>query len=179
MTDYPPPKLTPVAFELQVKSILDGSGAHVSDYVSRHREVISAADGEYEFDVVCRFMALGVSFTVLSECKAYKKRVERDRVQALLAKLRSVGAQKGILFSTSGFQSGAVKFAETHGIALVHVADGRSTYLAKAQRSSEEIPWEEVPDYIPEIACWLVGEASESVISGDGNAGALLAALTA
>jgi hypothetical protein len=36
-------------------------------------------------------------------------------------KLQSTGSQKGMIFSTSPFQSGAIEFATAHGIALVHV----------------------------------------------------------
>lgn len=179
MTEYPNPKLSPKAFELLVKTQLDLMGGNLTDYRSSHRETISSVDGDYEFDVVCRFTAFEISFTMLAECKAYTKRVEREKVQALLAKLHSVGAQKGVLFSTSGFQSGAIKFGTAHGIALVRFTDGRSTYLAKAHRPDGElIPWEEMPDYISELACWLVNDTSEALISGIGKPDALLAALT-
>jgi hypothetical protein len=57
--------------------------------------------------------------------------VKRDRVQELWAKIQSVGAHKGILFATAGFQSGAIEFAKSHGIALVEIADGRSSYVVK------------------------------------------------
>jgi hypothetical protein len=65
------------------------------------------------------------------ECKHDKSRVKRDRVQELWAKIQSVGAHKGILFATAGFQSGAIEFAKSHGIALVEIADGRSSYVVK------------------------------------------------
>ena len=65
------------------------------------------------------------------ECNHDKSRVKRDRVQELWAKIQSVGAHKGILFATAGFQSGAIEFAKSHGIALVEIADGRSSYVVK------------------------------------------------
>lgn len=37
--------------------------------------------------------------------------------------MRSLGVQKGIFISTSGFQSGAVKYAKEHGITLLQIFD--------------------------------------------------------
>nr|WP_249671834.1 restriction endonuclease [Pseudomonas syringae] len=53
------------------------------------------------------------------ECKKYRNAVERELVQVLQDKVRSVGAHKSMLFTTTEFQSEAVKYAKAHGIALV------------------------------------------------------------
>lgn len=37
--------------------------------------------------------------------------------------VQSLGAQKGILISTSNFQSGAIEYAKTHGIALIQMTE--------------------------------------------------------
>jgi restriction system protein len=58
--------------------------------------------------------------------------VERQDVQVLHDKIRSTGAQKGMLFSIAGFQSGALDYAGVHGIALVQLADGASTWFTKS-----------------------------------------------
>jgi restriction system protein len=50
----------------------------------------------------------------------------------LHSKLQEVGAHKGMIFSTSGFQSGAIEFAQAHGIATLLVADEMTKYLTKA-----------------------------------------------
>ena len=152
---YPVPRISPRDFELRVKEVLDRDGFAIPSYRSEHLEVVAASDGEYEFDVTARFSALGVDFVVVVECKAYKASVKRDEVQKLLMKMQSVGAHKGILFSTSGFQSGAIKFAKAHGIALIQLADGRSRYFAKAFDDDGGLAWEQVPvDALP-IACWV------------------------
>lgn len=49
---------------------------------------------------------------MLVECKKYDKPVGRDKVEILANRLQSIGAQKGILISTSGFQSGAARYAK-------------------------------------------------------------------
>ena len=162
----PPVRLTPEEYELHVKSWLDAAGAGLLEYCSSHREVIVATDGRYEFDITCRFCALGADFLVLVECKNSKNKVKREQVQVLMAKLQSVGAQKAILCATRGFQAGALTFARQHGIALVRVADGRSSWLTR-DASCMTRPWSQVPDYIPRIVGWLIGETlgHESLVS--------------
>jgi restriction system protein len=104
---YPRVCLTPRQFELQVKEWIDAVGMQLSDYKSVHREKIAAPDGEYEIDITARFTALGgANFLTLIECKQYEHRVKRDLVQALWSKVQALGAHKGIMFATCGYQSG-------------------------------------------------------------------------
>ncbi|MFK4084639.1 hypothetical protein ACI2LF_11055 [Kribbella sp. NPDC020789] len=49
----------------------------------------------------------------------------------------SVGAHKSVMISTAPYQSGAVKFAQAHGIALVTVTEGRFTVEYK---SADPVP---------------------------------------
>jgi restriction system protein len=119
--------------------------------------MIIAADGGYEFDITCRFSGLGADFLVLVECKRHKNRIKREHVQALFSKMQSVGAQKAIMCTTSGFQAGAVVFARSHGIALVQVADGRTSWATR-DASPETKPWSRVPNEIERVVGWLIGE---------------------
>jgi len=112
--------------------MLDAMGLLLTDYRSVHRERVAGADGDYEIDVTARFNALNMNFLVLVECKHHKSPIKRELIQALHSKVQSAGAHKGALFSTSGFQSGALEFASAHGIATVQVVDGRSTYFTRS-----------------------------------------------
>lgn len=129
--DQAPPTLTPTEYELAVRQILDGAGLGLTDVRSTHLDKVRGVDGEYVIDVAVRFSALGASFLVLVECKHERRKVERQDVQILHDKIRSTGAQKGMLFSIAGFQSGALDYAGVHGIALVQLADGASTWFTK------------------------------------------------
>jgi hypothetical protein len=60
----------------------------------------------------------GADFLVLVECKYYKSKVPVDDVEEFHSKIDDIGAQKGILITTIGFQSGAVKAAKGRRIAL-------------------------------------------------------------
>ena len=132
--------ITPAEFEQAVKAILDGAAAGLVSYSSSHLERIHGSDGDYIFDVTARFEALGVNFLVLVECKRYRRKVERQEVQVLRDKLVSVGAQKGMLFATSGFQQGAVDYARVHGIALVRLETAQPEFVSRGDGSPEPQP---------------------------------------
>ncbi|SCW97524.1 restriction endonuclease [Pseudomonas sp. NFACC05-1] len=160
---YPPLTLTPIEFERHVRSMLDAMGNSLLDYRSHHREVIPGVDGDYEIDVSARFAYLGMEFLVLVECKHYKNPVKRETLQALYDKMHSVGAQKCAVFTTSGFQSGALKYAKVHKIATVKVVDGRSVYFTKSLGSEpvEPPPWAKLPP----VSGWLIDDNRYSVVS--------------
>lgn len=95
----------------------------LSDFKIEHNVKEEAPDGTYQLDIVATFTALGVELKILCECKQYTSPVKRERVELLEGRMRSLGMHKGILLSTSGFQSGAIKYAKSHGIALIQVFD--------------------------------------------------------
>lgn len=63
-------------------------------------------------------IAGGANLLVVVECKHYGHKVRVDDVEEFHSKLDDIGAQKGILVSTKGFQAGAVKTATGRRIAL-------------------------------------------------------------
>lgn len=166
MNSNQPVILSPVEYEKAVAEMLRASEHGLSGFEVTHREVMQGQDGEYEIDVVARFTALGGDFKVLVECKHHKSPVKRDVVQVLKDRLHSTGSQKGMIFSTSGFQSGAIEYAKAHGIALMRFEDGSTTYLARSQNVVKK------PDWIADYAGWMYGVGDDgketlSVISRD------------
>lgn len=131
--------LTPKHFEKAVRNFLHMTAESLESFKTTHRERLKADDGTYEIDVVARFVALGVRFVVLIECKKQKRPVEREVVQVLHDRVRAVGAHKGMLFSTGGFQRGAIAYVQRHGIALIAVAPGDMLYQVRDLRSSANI----------------------------------------
>ncbi len=147
---FGPLSLTPVEFERLVASVLQKQGVGLNDLDVRHLDPIQGDDGEYKIDVTARFEAFGANFLVLIECKHQSRPIERDVVQVLADKVRSVGAQKRMLFSTTRFQRGALEYARVHGIALVRVADGRTTYETRFAG-----PTTSYPPWLPRYVGWL------------------------
>ena len=159
-----PITLSPKEFELAVKGILDAAAGPLIRYESKHLEPLQGTDGEYAIDVTARFEALGADFLVLVECKQHKRKVERGDVQVLHSKVQSVGAQKGMLFSTAGFQAGAVAYADTHGIALVQIANGSSMWMTKSMGPpTPPPPWVRLPTFVG----WWHHGSSIAVMSDD------------
>lgn len=93
------------------------------DFNITHNVKLEANDGTYQIDVYATFRFMELDFKVLCECKQFNKPIKRDIVVLLDGKIRSLGAQKGVICSTSGFQKGAIRYAKEHGIALFQVYD--------------------------------------------------------
>jgi restriction system protein len=157
-------EITATEFERLVRDwILMQSGELTSLEVT-HDVKVEAHDSTYQIDVLAKFQAFaGAEFTVLIECKKYHSAVERELVQVLHDKVRSVGAHKGMLFATSGFQSGAIKYAKAHGIALVSIIDGAASYETRSAFpiSTKPPAWLNLPKF----ALWHVGENDAGNIS--------------
>jgi restriction system protein len=105
-------RFTPKAFEVYVADYLRRM-AHLEGWKKPsfrvlNRELMRREEGAFELDVTVRFRALKLNFLVLVECKHYHPghKVPCDAVMLLYAKLKTLDAHKGVVFSTSGFQKG-------------------------------------------------------------------------
>lgn len=76
-----------------------------------------------QFDVTLRFkFGLHCYLTVI-ECKQHNSKVSVDKVDALVTKARDARANKVIMVSTKGFQTGCHAVAERHGVQLLVVTE--------------------------------------------------------
>lgn len=156
--------ISPEDFERFVQQEIRRTRAILSDFRVERREHLSAADGTYEIDVSARFRALDVDFLVLVECKHHRSPIKREVVQILNDRIRSLGAQKGMLFSTSRFQTGAAEYARTHGIALIHVMDGQFMYQVRSATPSDyRLPG--IPKFVSALACYGVNQEGRETVS--------------
>jgi len=129
-----PVEISPTDFEKQVTVWLQRAGREQGvSFKATHQGIANGHGGSYAIDVLLEIILLGGSCVqVLVECKHQKRPVERDEVIVLEGKLRDVGGHKGMLFSTSGFQSGAIEYAAARGIATVTVVAGECLYETRA-----------------------------------------------
>jgi|GEM_PF-2709439 len=121
-------------FEKFVHGMFRTLGEEVTNFHVLEKRDILGIDGEYEIDASVEFeMFKGAKFLILLECKNYKQgnNITRDHVMILNQKLQSLHAQKGMMITTSDFQSGAVEFATAHGIALIKVSSESMMYVTK------------------------------------------------
>ena len=77
--------ISPTEFEELCLEILKGyaEAEHLSDFSIQHNVSIPADDGTYQIDVYARFIAMGVEFKVIAECKRYSSPVSREKVAVL------------------------------------------------------------------------------------------------
>jgi restriction system protein len=140
-----PTDISPTEFEKLVLEWLRRSAGHRQQTITtQHLGVAYGDGGQYKIDVRVTFSALGGAlFLVLAECKHQARPVEREDVMVLESKLRDVNAQKAMLFSTSGFQSGALEFAAAKHIATIAVVEGEWLYETRAAGGapSRPPPW--------------------------------------
>ena len=134
-----PVEVTPEAYEKQVVSWLSSAGARLPKFSVGHLKKVQGNGGEYSIDGWVEFEIFdGAKMSVLVECKRHGRPVERDVVLGVHAKASAVGAQKSMIFSTSGFQSGAVEFASSVGMALVVFVSGKMTYETRSREPLSE-----------------------------------------
>lgn len=73
---------------------------------------VTGARGSHDVDVYASFERAGLAVNWIIECKHWKRPVDKSHVLTLRSIVEDVGADRGILLSDSGAQSGAV--AVTH-----------------------------------------------------------------
>ena len=90
----------------------------------QHNVILPGRSGApRQIDVLIRHKQGLYEHLVVAECKYWNSSVERRDVDALATTLREVGASRGVIFSTKGFQSGAITQAKHENIDLYIVRD--------------------------------------------------------
>jgi hypothetical protein len=118
-----PARVDSDGYERFVQSVLQNleeSGKpvfHKKEYTGRLSGRMIIVDVSYE-DMIFG----GAKVLVLIECKCYAKTVEVGDVDEFFGKLHDIGANKGIMVTTVGYQDGAIKTAKGHKIALARLS---------------------------------------------------------
>jgi hypothetical protein len=79
-----------------------------------------------QFDATVRFEQALYKYFIAIECKDKSRPVSVDQIDAFVTKGRDVGASKLAFFSSSGFQSGALKVAQRHNVDLREIRYSKS-----------------------------------------------------
>jgi hypothetical protein len=162
----PPADITAAEFEQWVTELYVAVDGEVEDLRVTPHEVVHGTDGDYDLDATVRFRWGGLAFLVLVEAKRHKDPIKRELVASLHSKMLSTGAQKGVILATAPFQRGAIKFAMTHGIALVEVTEGRYSIKTASADTEPAMSREEAArEYgLPTFVGFRVREISETSI---------------
>lgn len=123
--------ITPIAFEKLCLEVIRGYAEkeRLSDFQITHNKKFIVNDGTYQIDVYAEFTALGVKHKTIIECKRQSHPIKREVVVVLAEKVRSLGAHKGILMATCGFQKGAIQYAKQYGIALLQIMNEQVKHI--------------------------------------------------
>ncbi|GAB5378814.1 MAG: hypothetical protein Alis3KO_02520 [Aliiglaciecola sp.] len=87
-----------------------------------------------QFDVTVRFKYGNHDYLTVIECKATKRKVSVEKVDAFATKSRDVNCSKAVIVSSNGFQNGCFDVANKHGIELLtlsEVNDSTSSQINK------------------------------------------------
>lgn len=85
----------------------------------------------HDIDVLVKSHHAGFDITWVVECKHWKEKVSKLHVLGLREIVSEVGADRGILLSESGFQSGAIEASNLTNVRLTSLEEMRGT--AKAE----------------------------------------------
>ncbi|MBJ3762110.1 restriction endonuclease [Maribius pontilimi] len=164
-----PIEIAPEVYEKQVVSWLRSAGQELQGFTVSHLEKIHGNGGEYSIDGWAEFEIFGgTKICVLVECKRHRRPVERDVILGVHAKAQAIGAQKSIVFTTSGFQRGAIEFATSAGIALVIFVDGKLTYATRSREPLREAGYpSDLPDFAGQMICSEGNRTSILTITDD------------
>ncbi|AWS42556.1 restriction endonuclease [Streptosporangium sp. 'caverna'] len=104
-------------------------------------KIASRRGTTHAVDVSARRTVAGVCVLWVVECKLWRSRVGKEKVAALIAICEDLGADRGLLMSETGFQSGALQMATGRSITLTNLEDLRANaaadLLAARQRQAE------------------------------------------
>jgi restriction system protein len=81
----------------------------------------------HDVDVLVKSTHVGFDVTWIVECKQWKSRVSKLHVLALREIVQDLGADRGIVLSESGFQSGAHEAAGLTNVQLASLSELRGT----------------------------------------------------
>lgn len=97
----------------------------------------AGARATHAIDVYATFLRSGILCTWVIECKLWKSRVPKEKVLALKSLIDDLGADRGIIVSEAGFQTGARDAARGTNITLVTSLDD---FASTALAATSEIP---------------------------------------
>ena len=84
---------------------------------------VEGVRGEHEIDVFVTFEQYGINCSWVIECKYWNTNVPKEKVLALQAIVDDIGADRGVLISKTGFQSGAIRATRKSNITLTSLED--------------------------------------------------------
>jgi HJR/Mrr/RecB family endonuclease len=103
-----------LAFEQRLARLFESKGYQVAHNV----RLTGRSGAPHQIDVHARLVGPLHTSTLIVEAKSYRMNIDKDRVMKLIQIVDDVGADRGVIVTTSEFTTGAIKTAEGHNIDL-------------------------------------------------------------
>ena len=90
--------------------------------VKRNVTLQGLTGNTHQIDVYWEFRLADVVYKTVVQCKNWSSRVKQEQVLAFNSVLQDIpGQPRGIMVTSTGVQSGAERFAKSHGIVVYHL----------------------------------------------------------
>lgn len=104
--------------------------------VAEVNKTVQGARAKHKFDVWVVFNKFGFQIKWVVECKYWNSNVSKEKVMALRSIVDDVGADRGVIISKIGYQSGAIRAASHTNITLTNLEDLKETVKNDLLQSS-------------------------------------------
>jgi len=105
-------------YQAQVSALFRAAGCN-----AEVEKLVEGVRGKHKVDVYVTFDQYGIRCSWIIECKFWKRSVTKEKVMALGGIVADCGADRGIIVSRRGFQSGAIRAANKTNITLTSIED--------------------------------------------------------
>lgn len=148
--------------EYVYRTLLNLHGENI--VVARRATVRDTRGNAYNIDVFYEFVSAGVQHRVAIECKDTTRPIERDEAIAFVGKIRDMPSTIGVFISKNGYQQGARKYLQDHGV-LHLTGDDLPSFgsLLGARVAAVALPSEKAVGQ----PFWTVMELGESGVTGN------------
>jgi hypothetical protein len=99
-------------------------------------KTVQGVRGKHRIDVWVVFNKFGFKIKWIIECKFWNSNVSKEKVLALKSIVDDVGADRGVIISKTGYQSGAIRAADKTNITLTNLEDLKETVKDDLLQSS-------------------------------------------
>jgi hypothetical protein len=104
-------------------------------YTTSVDETLHGVRDKHNVDVVVRFSKHAFECLWLVECKLWASRIPKEKILAFQSIIDDIGADKGIILSEEGFQSGCFACATRTNILLSSLSELRETHREDLHRA--------------------------------------------
>jgi restriction system protein len=164
-----PRSLLPHEVEIFVMRELRKAGLVPSAMKVRGRTHTPGKSDDYVVELGCSLRVGDADRYVLIECRNERAPVSPTAIEALQAKVVQAKAQHAMMFSTTGFETDAIRAARTLGMPLLAVADGKTAFARSPWGMAGDPPaW--VPEYMAELVDLdAMGQPRHALLASGGS----------